>query len=88
MKRLNRTQSLIFILLCVLCFQKQPFRFLFVSCIELCIANPIVILIKAKGIYIFFFFFFVIFASKHIVITLGRSGLVQINKIVLNDHLI
>ena len=29
MKRLNKTESPIFVLLCVLCFQRQPFRFSF-----------------------------------------------------------
>ena len=29
MKRFNKTEFPIFILLCVLCFQSQPFRFLF-----------------------------------------------------------
>ena len=29
MKRLNKTESPIFVLLCVLCFQRQTFRFLF-----------------------------------------------------------
>ena len=33
MKRLNETGSMIFILFCVLCSQRQPFRFLFYSAI-------------------------------------------------------
>ena len=31
MKRLNKTEGPIFVLLCVLCFQKQPLRLLFYS---------------------------------------------------------
>ena len=30
-KRLNKTESAMFVLLCVFCFQRRPFRFLFYS---------------------------------------------------------
>ena len=39
MKRLNETESMVFDLLCVLCFQRQPFRFLFCSRLYMKVAH-------------------------------------------------